>query len=49
LVLVMLLQAGNRSDEYKELKEKWQQKCLAMLWRFYPQLKGKQVGHYSVS
>lgn len=34
--------AGKRGEEYTQLKEKWKKKSLETLWRFYPQLKGKE-------
>jgi len=34
--------AGDRGEEYNKMKDKWKKLCLDGLFRFYPQLEGKQ-------
>jgi len=33
--------SGDRGEEYEKLKEQWQEKCLQLLFRMYPQLKDR--------
>eukprot|EP00052_Salpingoeca_macrocollata_P016088 m.128974 g.128974 ORF g.128974 m.128974 type:complete len:672 (+) comp19917_c0_seq1:71-2086(+) len=35
--------SGNRGEEYEAFKRTWLQRCLCILYRFYPQLEGRVV------